>query len=553
MVVQSVEDPGRMADLVASNLTLKVPEAQELLELDDPIERLTRVNQTLEKEIGILEVQSQIQTRAKEEMSKTQRDYFLREQLRQIQQRARRRRRPRRGDRGAARARSRRRACPTRRAAEADKQLRRLEQMHAESAEAGGAAHATSTWLIELPWNDRQRGHARPRRRAHGSSTRTTTTSSTSRIASSTTWRCASCAAARTGRSSASSARPASARPRWADRSRARSGASSCASRWAACATRRRSAATAAPTSARCPGASSRRMKQAGTDNPVVAARRGRQARRRLPRRSVGGAARGARPRAEPHLPRPLPGRALRSVARCCSSPPPTCRRASRRRCAIAWRRCACPATARRRSSSSPSATWCPSRSPRRASPTRRSSIGRDRCCARSSPSTRARRGCASWSGWWRSWRARSPARRRGRRARRAQRAGKPRAARRSASTSSPSYLGPPRYIPDEKRGADEIGIVNGLAWTPYGGEVLHVEAQTMAGKGTLDPHRPARRRDEGVGAGRAVVRARARRCRWGCAASSTPSARSTSTCPRAACPRTARRPASPWPARWSR
>ena len=84
MVVQSVDDPGRMADLVASHLTLKVPEAQELLELDESVQRLTRVNQTLEKEIGILEVQSQIQNRAREEMSKTQRDYYLREQLRQI-------------------------------------------------------------------------------------------------------------------------------------------------------------------------------------------------------------------------------------------------------------------------------------------------------------------------------------------------------------------------------------------------------------------------------------------------------------------------------------
>ncbi|HEY2901833.1 MAG TPA: endopeptidase La, partial [Polyangia bacterium] len=49
-----------------------------------------------------------------------------------------------------------------------------------------------------------------------------------------------------------------------------------------------------------------------------------------------------------------------------------------------------------------------------------------------------------------------------------------------------PKFLGPPRYLPEERRGADEVGTVNGLAWTPYGGEVLHVEAQTMAGKGSL-------------------------------------------------------------------
>ena len=47
-------------------------------------------------------------------------------------------------------------------------------------------------------------------------------------------------------------------------------------------------------------------------------------------------------------------------------------------------------------------------------------------------------------------------------------------------------HLGPPKYLPEERTGVDEVGTVNGLAWTPYGGEVLHVEATTMAGKGSL-------------------------------------------------------------------
>jgi ATP-dependent Lon protease len=47
-------------------------------------------------------------------------------------------------------------------------------------------------------------------------------------------------------------------------------------------------------------------------------------------------------------------------------------------------------------------------------------------------------------------------------------------------------YLGPPKYLPEERTGSDEVGSVNGLAWTPYGGEVLHVEATAMAGKGSL-------------------------------------------------------------------
>ena len=150
MVVGSVEDPGRMADLVASNLTLKVNEAQELLELDNAIERLTRVNQNLEKEIGILEVQSQIQNRAKEEMSKTQRDYYLREQLRQIRNEL--------GDGDVhgeemeeLRAKVVKAGLSPEAKTEADKQIRRLDQMHAESAEAS-VLRTYIDWLTELPW-----------------------------------------------------------------------------------------------------------------------------------------------------------------------------------------------------------------------------------------------------------------------------------------------------------------------------------------------------------------------------------------------------------------
>ena len=150
MMVQSVDEPGRMADLIASNLTLKVPEAQALLEADPATERLRRVNESLDKEIGLLEVQSQIQNRAKEEMSKTQRDYYLREQLRQIRNEL--------GDGDVhgedineLRAKIERAGMPADVKAEADKQVRRLEQMHAESAEAS-VLRTYVDWLVELPW-----------------------------------------------------------------------------------------------------------------------------------------------------------------------------------------------------------------------------------------------------------------------------------------------------------------------------------------------------------------------------------------------------------------
>ena len=72
--------------------------------------------------------------------------------------------------------------------------------------------------------------------------------------------------------------------------------------------------------------------------------------------------------------------------------------------------------------------------------------------------------------------------------------------------------LGRPRFPADVKRRTSEPGVATGLAWTPAGGDVLFVEASAMPGTGQADDHRPARRRDEGVRAGRALLRARARR-----------------------------------------
>ncbi len=152
LVLQNVDEPGRMADLVASNLTLKLADAQAILEMDDSVKRLAKVNQALENEIGILEVQNQIQSRAKEEMSKTQRDYYLREQLRQIRHEL--------GDADSFRdeiddLRQKVAACglPAEARSEADKQLRRLEQMSPESAEASVVRSYLDT-LVELPWKE---------------------------------------------------------------------------------------------------------------------------------------------------------------------------------------------------------------------------------------------------------------------------------------------------------------------------------------------------------------------------------------------------------------
>ena len=84
-VVENMEDPSTLADLVASSIGLKIAEAQELLEIVSPVVRLRRVKDLLAKELELLTVQNRIQSQAKEEMGKSQREYFLREQLRAIQ------------------------------------------------------------------------------------------------------------------------------------------------------------------------------------------------------------------------------------------------------------------------------------------------------------------------------------------------------------------------------------------------------------------------------------------------------------------------------------
>lgn len=81
-----IEEPGRLADFVAFHLSLKVEEKQEILEATDPKIRLSRTAGFLRKELEILELGSKIQSRVKEQMSRTQREYFLREQLKAIQQ-----------------------------------------------------------------------------------------------------------------------------------------------------------------------------------------------------------------------------------------------------------------------------------------------------------------------------------------------------------------------------------------------------------------------------------------------------------------------------------
>jgi ATP-dependent Lon protease len=83
--VNQIDDPSKLADTVAGHLGLKISEKQELLEIDTTSERLERVFNHMESEIGVLQVEKKIRNRVKRQMEKTQREYYLNEQLKAIQ------------------------------------------------------------------------------------------------------------------------------------------------------------------------------------------------------------------------------------------------------------------------------------------------------------------------------------------------------------------------------------------------------------------------------------------------------------------------------------
>jgi len=155
VVIENLEEPGRLADMVASNLGLKVDVTQSVLELPDPIQRLRRVSDILGKEIEVLSMQQKIQAQAKGEMDKTQREYFLREQLKAIQKEL-----GELDERAEEVTEFRKRIAdakmPEKVLKEAEKQLKRLEKMHPDTAESA-TVRTYLEWMVELPWSKRSK------------------------------------------------------------------------------------------------------------------------------------------------------------------------------------------------------------------------------------------------------------------------------------------------------------------------------------------------------------------------------------------------------------
>jgi ATP-dependent Lon protease len=149
-ILDSIEAPGKLADLAASNLKLKIQDSQQLLELAEPVERLKKVNDLLSRELDLSTVQAKIESEVKDEIFKSQRDYFLREQVRAIYKEL-----GEQDDKTVEIEDYRRKITRAKMPKEADqeaiKQLKRLEQMHPDSAEAT-VSRTYLDWLVDLPW-----------------------------------------------------------------------------------------------------------------------------------------------------------------------------------------------------------------------------------------------------------------------------------------------------------------------------------------------------------------------------------------------------------------
>ncbi len=150
-IVSNLDDAGRLADFSASNLDLKVEDAQAVLETIDPVARLRKVNEILQKEVEVLTVQQEINTQTRADIDRSQREYFLRQQLKAIQAEL--------GEGNELyeeieqyKEKIKKAKMPPHAKEEVLKQLKKLERMNPDTAETTSLRN----WLdvmVELPWS----------------------------------------------------------------------------------------------------------------------------------------------------------------------------------------------------------------------------------------------------------------------------------------------------------------------------------------------------------------------------------------------------------------
>lgn len=151
VIINNINEPGRLADFISSNFGLKTEDAQVLLETHNPVQRLKKLHEFLLREMELLTIQQEIQNKAREEIGKFQKEIFLKQQMEAIKK-----------ELGELDERSQeikeyrekieKLGMPEVVKTEALKQIDRLEKMHPDSAEST-IIRTYLDWLIDLPWN----------------------------------------------------------------------------------------------------------------------------------------------------------------------------------------------------------------------------------------------------------------------------------------------------------------------------------------------------------------------------------------------------------------
>jgi ATP-dependent Lon protease len=150
VIAENIEEPGKLADIIASNLELKIEDSQSILEEADSLRRLTRVHDFLSYEIEMLNMQNQINLKAQGEMDKSQKEYFLRQQLKAIRKELGEDSENQEEINGYLKKLEEAR-MPEAARKETEKNIERLKKMHPESAESS-VIRTYLDWMFDLPW-----------------------------------------------------------------------------------------------------------------------------------------------------------------------------------------------------------------------------------------------------------------------------------------------------------------------------------------------------------------------------------------------------------------
>ncbi|WP_438347134.1 endopeptidase La [Paenibacillus sp. FA6] len=150
--VSDIEEPGRLSDVITSHLTLKIKDKQEILETVDVRERLEKLLDILNNEREVLELERKIGQRVKKQMEKTQKEYYLREQMKAIQKELG-EKEGRANEVDELREQMDEKDLPEQVKEKIEKEIDRLEKMPTSSAE-GGVIRNYVDWLLSLPWSN---------------------------------------------------------------------------------------------------------------------------------------------------------------------------------------------------------------------------------------------------------------------------------------------------------------------------------------------------------------------------------------------------------------